>query len=432
MIVLSPSGDGVPIDGRAAWSSSNTKGVLAGLRVLDLSRVLAGPLTTQMLADHGADVLKVEAPEGDETRMWGPPFDDDGSSAYYAGLNHSKDNITLDLRAEAGRAILAHLLDAADVVVENFKAGTMAKWGFDYETVLAASRPDLVYCRITGFGVDGPMGGLPGYDAVLQSYGGLMSVNGYPDGNPLRVGVPIVDIVAANMAFSGTLLALLDRMRTGLGQLVDIALLDAVVSILHPHSANWIVSEAIPRRTGDLHPTVVPYQVFPTAEGGFFVSAANDRQFARLVSVLGIPELSEDPKFMSNGGRNENRDALIGLLTPLIAQWPRDKLAAKLTAAGVPSSPVNNVEQALTSPQVLHRELFIDREEYRGLGVPISLSRSTTRAPERAVAAGADTDRILRLMGYREGEIDVLRSEGTLGGCLVESTGAATDMDLQP
>ncbi|OZG28696.1 carnitine dehydratase [Williamsia sp. 1138] len=415
MSLSSHSSEGVAIDGRAAWQSSNTKGVLAGLRVLDLSRVLAGPFTAQMLADHGADVLKVEAPEGDETRMWGPPFGDEGSSAYYAGLNHSKDNITLDLRSEGGRAILAHLLDAADVVVENFKAGTMANWGFDYETVLAESRPDLVYCRITGFGVDGPMGGLPGYDAVLQSYGGLMSVNGYPDGNPLRVGVPIVDITAANMAFSGTLLALLDRMRTGLGQLVDIALLDAVVSILHPHSANWIVSEAIPQRTGDLHPTVVPYQVFPTAEGGFFVSAANNRQFAGLVSVLGVPELIEDPRFETNSGRNANRDALIDVLTPLIANWSRDKLAGELTVAGVPSSPVNNVEQALTSPQVLHRELFIDSESYRGLGVPISLSRSSIRAPTPALRAGADSDRILTSMGYGDAHIHALRSMGVLG-----------------
>ncbi len=189
----------------------------------------------------------MEAPSGDETRGWGPPFDDSGeSSAYYAGLNHSKDNICLDLRTDAGREVLSHLLRGADVVIENFKAGTMARWGFDYETVLAEENRRLVYCRVTGFGVDGPMGGLPGYDAVLQSFGGLMSVNGYPDGNPLRVGVPIVDIVASHMAVSGILLALRERDSSGRGQLVDITLLDSVISLLHPHASNWVSSGRCP------------------------------------------------------------------------------------------------------------------------------------------------------------------------------------------
>src|SRR5690606_30737863 len=261
--------------------------------------------TAQMLADQGAEVLKVEAPGGDETRSWGPPFLDEGaSSAYYASLNHSKDNIALDLRTDEGREILGHLIAGADVVVENFKAGTMARWGFDFETVLARRHPRLIYCRITGFGVDGPMGGLPGYDAVLQSFGGLMSVNGYPDGNPLRVGVPIVDIVTAHLAVNGILLALLERHRDGRGQLVDATLLDGVISLLHPHAANWIVGGEVPRRTGDFHPTVVPYQVFRAADGDLFVSAANNRQFRALVTTLGVPELAEDPRFRTNGDRH--------------------------------------------------------------------------------------------------------------------------------
>lgn len=410
---------GPRIDGRAAWRAADTsecRGALAGLRVLDLSRVLAGPHTAQTLADHGAEVLKVEGPAGDETRGWGPPFVDDGrSSAYYQGLNHSKDNICLDLQTETGRTVLGHLIAGADVVIENFKAGTMARWGFDYETVLAKSNPTLVYCRITGFGVDGPMGGLPGYDAVLQAFGGLMSVNGYPDGNPLRVGVPIVDLIAANLAVSGILLALRDVDRCGQGQLVDITLLDAVVSILHPHSANWTASGRTPVRTGDFHPTVVPYQVFPARDGDFFVSAANDRQFRSLVEVLGVPELADDERFVTNSVRSTHRAELAALLAARIATWQRDELAVKLEAAGVAASAVNNVDQALTAPQTLHRKLFVDTPEYRGPGVSVKLSRSTSRPPRSAVGRGADTDAVLGAMGYGREAIESLRSAGVLG-----------------
>jgi len=410
--------DSPVIDGRAAWRAAEQNtgvGVLAGLRVLDLSRVLAGPYTAQTLADHGAEVIKVEAPTGDETRGWGPPFDESGqSSAYYAGLNHSKENICLDLRTTAGRDVLRHLLDGADVVIENFKAGTMARWGFDYETVLTETNPRLVYCRITGFGVDGPMAGLPGYDAVLQSFGGLMSVNGYPDGNPLRVGVPVVDIVAAHMAVSGILLALTERERSGRGQLVDITLLDSVISLLHPHASNWVSSGKVPQRTGDYHPTVVPYQVFAARDGDFFVSAANDRQFRSLVAVLGVPELADDPRFLSNGVRSRHRDELSALLAERIARWNRDDLAAELERAGVAASPVNTVDQALTAPQTVHRGLFLDTVDYRGLGVPIKLGRSSTRTPRRAVPRGADTEAILGAMGYGVDDVDALRSDGAL------------------
>lgn len=409
----------VAIDGRAAWRAvepNSGTGALAGLRVLDLSRVLAGPYTAQTLADHGAEVIKVEAPAGDETRGWGPPFDEGGeSSAYYAGLNHSKDNICLDLRTDTGREVLAHLLRGADVVIENFKAGTMARWGFDYETVLAEENPRLVYCRVTGFGVDGPMGGLPGYDAVLQSFGGLMSVNGYPDGNPLRVGVPIVDIVASHMAVSGILLALRERDGSGRGQLVDITLLDSVISLLHPHASNWVSSGKVPQRTGDFHPSVVPYQVFAARDGDFFVSAANDRQFRSLVTALGVPELADDPRFVTNGVRSQNRDELSGLLGEPIAARNCDDLAAELDRAGVAASPVNTIDQALTAPQTVHRKLFLDTVDYRGLGVPIKLGRTATRTPSRAVSLGADTSSVLAAMGYSEEDIDVLKTGGALG-----------------
>ncbi|MGF0313409.1 CaiB/BaiF CoA transferase family protein [Rhodococcus sp. IEGM1428] len=402
------------IDGRSAWPDIESVGALAGIRVLDLSRVLAGPYAAQMLSDHGANVLKVEGPAGDETRGWGPPFDDEGISAYYRGMNRNKRNISLDLNSREGREVLEHLLLGADVVVENFKAGTMARWGFDYDTVLAPANPGLVYCRITGFGVDGPMGGDPGYDAVLQSFGGLMSVNGYPDRSPLRVGVPVVDHVAAHLAFSGTLLATIERMNSGVGQLVDIALLDAVVSLLLPHSANWIVDGSVPQRTGDLHPTVVPYQVFGTADGELFVSAANDRQFASLAAVLGVPELTRDVRFRTNGARNTNRIELVDILRPAIAEWTRNELAARLSEVGVPSSPVNTVDEALQSAQVIHRGLVVDTPEYRGIGVPISLSRSGSQAPSNAAARGAHTDVTLRAMGYSSADLQRLRTSGAI------------------
>ncbi|MGV9826767.1 CaiB/BaiF CoA transferase family protein [Gordonia sp. NPDC003429] len=416
--VSTGGGPAPAIDGRAAWRGADdpdNSGALAGLRVLDLSRVLAGPLAAQMLADQGAEVLKVEAPSGDETRGWGPPFVSADSSAYYTGMNHSKDNICLDLRSDEGKAVLGELLDVADVVIENFKAGTLARWGFDYDTVLAERNPGLVYTRITGYGVDGPMGGAPGYDAVLQSFGGLMSINGYPDRNPLRVGVPIVDLVAANMAFSGTLLALFERTRSGRGQIVDVALLDAVISILHPHSANWTANGTVPVRTGDVHPTLVPYQVFHAADGDVFISAGNDRQFAALVGVLGLDDLAGDARFATNGARHAHQDELILILGEAVSSWPRADLAARLDAAGVASSPVNDVAAALNEPQVRHRDLFIDTEEYRGIGVPLSLGRSAARPPRPAVPRGADTDDVLAAMGYLPDQISALRERGILG-----------------
>jgi crotonobetainyl-CoA:carnitine CoA-transferase CaiB-like acyl-CoA transferase len=259
------------------------------------------------------------------------------------------------------------------------------------------------------------MGGLPGYDAVLQSFGGLMSVNGYPDGNPLRVGVPIVDIVASHMAVSGILLALRERDGSGRGQLVDITLLDSVISLLHPHASNWVSSGKVPQRTGDYHPSVVPYQVFAARDGDFFVSAANDRQFRSLVTALGMPELADDPRFITNGARSQNRDELSGLLGERIAARNCDDLAVELDRAGVAASPVNTVDEALTAPQTVHRGLFLDTVDYRGLGVPIKLGRTATRTPRRAVSLGADTGAVLDAMGYSEEDIDVLKTGGALG-----------------
>ena len=389
------------------------RGSLDGIRVLDLSRVLAGPLCTQMLADHGADVVKIEPPAGDDTRWLGPPFEASGDAAYFSAVNRGKRAIGLDLARAEGKAVLLHLLEQADVLVENFIPGTMKRWGLDFEADLSARFPRLIYCSISGFGADGPLGALPGYDAVLQAYGGLMSINGYPDRGPLRVGVPIVDIVAANLAFSGILLALQDRHRTGLGQFVDISLLDSVTSLLVPHSANWAMTGMQPQRTGAAHPAVAPYQTFDTPAGEFFIGTGNDRQFRSLMTVLGRPELADDPNFSSNPARIAHVGELGTLIAALVANRDLDELARELNKAGVPSSPVKTIGEALTDEQVLHRELFIDDGEYRGVGIPIKLSRSKPRQPIAPAAKGADTDTILRDLGLLD--TDGLGSEAISG-----------------
>lgn len=339
---------------------------LDGLRVLDLSRVLAGPYCGQMLADHGAEVIKIEAPQGDETREWGPPFLRDGTSAYYTNLNRNKRNVVADLSTVEGRAIVEDLLTDTDVVVENFKAGTLERWGWSQE-VLERRYPRLVHCRITGFGTEGPLGGLPGYDAVLQAYGGLMSVNGEPDGGPLRVGVPVVDVVTGVLAFSGILLALHERQVSGRGQLVDLTLLDTAISLLHPHSGAWLADRTEGRRTGDAHPTIAPYESYPTKDGPLFIGAGNDRQFTVLVDVLGAPELAADPQFRTNRDRLRNADRLRGLLRPLVAMHSRQTLAEGLLARGVPASPVHSIAEALTAEQVRHRGMVVERRDYHGI-----------------------------------------------------------------
>ncbi len=379
----------------------NNVGALAGLRVVDLSRVLAGPLCTQMLADHGAEVIKVEPPDGDETRRWGPPFVGPRTSAYFTGVNRNKQNIVLDFGSDVGREALRRLLEDADVLVENFKAGTLAKWGFDDEH-LASQYPRLIHARITGFGVDGPMGGAPGYDAVLQAYGGLMSINGEEAGPPLRVGVPIVDMVTGIYAVTGILLALNERHFSGRGQLVDCTLLDTAVSLLHPHTATWFANGRVPGRIGSAHPTIAPYDTFECRNGIFFLAVGSDRQFRELVDVLGVPELADDERFATNADRVGHRDELRGVLEPVLSTWDREELGRRLLERGVPSSPVHDVGETLTDPQVRHRELVVELDGYTGVGLPVKLGRTpgSVRTPPRA--PGADTVEVLGGLGLSE------------------------------
>lgn len=379
-------------------TAETSAGSLEGLQVVDLSRVLAGPLCTQMLADHGARVIKVEPPAGDETRTWGPPFVDEETSGYYSALNRNKDNISLDLSTPEGREALSTLLRGADVLVENFKAGTLARWGLD-DTRLELEYPRLIHCRITGYGADGPMGSTPGYDAALQAYSGLMSINGEPDGTPLRIGVPVVDMVTGMLSFSGILLALIERGRSGRGQRVDSTLLDSAVSLLHPHSSSWFIDGREPVRTGSAHPTIAPYDVFTAGDRAMFIGAGNDRQFRDLAELLDQPGLADDPAFATNADRVGNRDRLRRIIEDALVGFDRDDLAARLLARGIPAAPVNTVNEALDSDQVAFRDLVIRKGNYTGPGVPVKLSRTpgAFRTPPRR--KGEDTERVLAETG---------------------------------
>jgi formyl-CoA transferase len=364
-------------------------GSLQGLRVIDLSRVLAGPYCTQILADHGADVLKVEPPGGDETRGWGPPFDADGTASYFLGLNRNKRGCTLDFTQDAAREALLALLADADVLVENFKAGTLEKWGLG-APALAERFPQLVHCRITGFGTDGPLGGLPGYDAAIQALAGLMSVNGEPDergGEPLRVGLPVVDMVTGLNAALGILFALHERGRSGRGQFVEVALYDAGLSLLHPHAANHLLDGRIPKRTGNAHPNICPYDTFRTGTQPIFLAVGNERQFATLCREIGAEALASDPRFASNAERSANRVALKALLEEHLVRYACEPLADRLVRAGVPCAAIHTVATALADPHTRHRGMVVAiGESYRGVASPIKLARTpaTYRAPPPA------------------------------------------------
>lgn len=376
----------------------NVKGALHGLRVIDLSRVLGGPYCTQALADHGADVIKLEPPDGDETRGWGPPFVGDTAS-YYVGVNRNKQGIAVDLSREEGRAILWQLLEGADVLVENFKPGTLARWGMDYARDLQPRFPRLIHCAISGFGPDGPLGGLPGYDAVIQAMAGLMSVNGESDGPALRIGLPIVDMVTGLNALAGILLALAEREKSNHGQSVDIALYDCGVSLLHPHLPNWFGNGRTPQRSGNAHPNIAPYDSYATAGAPIFLAVGNDRQFAKLCAHLGIPDLADDPRFADNRSRCAHRPELKAALEARLAQHDCAPLARDLIQAGVPCGPVQTVDAVAAHPHTLHRQMLVEMPGYRGTGAPVKLSRTpaTYRTPPPAL--GGDTRAVLDALG---------------------------------
>ncbi len=390
------------------------RGALAGVRVIDLSRVLAGPLCTQMLADHGADVIKVEPPAGDETRTLGPPFNDAGDAAYFSAVNRGKRAIGLDLSRPEGQALLFQLLADADVLVENFVPGTMARWGLDYETVLRPRFPRLVCCSISGFGADGPLGGLPGYDAILQAMCGLMSVNGDPASGPTRMGVPIVDHLTGYTALTGILMALFSRERSGLGQRVEATLFDTALSLLVPHAANWMHSGRTPELLGSAHPNIAPYDKFACRDGVVFLGILNDRQFRRLCEHLGLAEVMADERFASNAARLQHRDALRGALEAALAGLSRDEVCQGLMRLGVPVGPVNTVPEAFSQPHVAHRQMRVERPGYHGVGLPTKLSLTPGQPAATPPTYAQHTEQVLSEVGLSEERIAQLRECGVL------------------
>lgn len=390
-----------------------SSGALAGLKVIDLSRVLGGPSCTQMLGDHGADVIKVEPPQGDETRGWGPPFQDDAAS-YFIGVNRNKRGVALDLSRPEGREVLFRLLDGADVLVENFKTGTLERWGMGYEEVLKARFPRLVHCRISGFGADGPLGGYPGYDAAVQGMTGLMSLNGEAEGDPLRVGVPVVDLATGMNAMIAILLALQERARSGQGQFVEVALYDAGVALLHPYAANWFLSRKAPRRTGNAHPNIAPYDQFRTKTKRIFLAVGNNRQFARFCAEIGKPELAEDPRFRDNKDRNANRAALREAIEGALAAIDGEALTTRLLDLGVPCGTVLDLPDVLTHPHTRHREMIWEDGDYMGVGSPVKLSRTPPRLRRKPPRFAAANREVLSEAGYSAAETETLVERGIL------------------
>lgn len=389
-------------------------GALAGLRVLDLSRVLAGPLCAQMLADHGACVIKVEPPDGDEARRFGPPLDERGEVAYFGALNRGKRSIAVDLSHLAGRAVLEKLLADADVLIENFLPGTMEKWGLGYEGTLAARHPRLIYCSVSGFGADGPLGGLPGYDAVLQAICGLMSVNGTPDSGPLRLGVPVVDYLTGYNALSGVLLALAARERSGLGQRVEATLFDTGLALLIPHASNWFYSGRIPQRMGSSHPNIAPYDRYAAADGEVFLGVVNNGQFQRFCECVARPDLASDPRFSESSLRLTNRDALRAEIERTLVNVPAAALCDDLMRRGVPAGPVNDVAQALSQPHAVHRGMVVDQQGHRSLGLPVKLSTNPGCADTLPPRLSEHASAILSELGYDAAAIESLQADGTI------------------
>jgi crotonobetainyl-CoA:carnitine CoA-transferase CaiB-like acyl-CoA transferase len=398
-------------DQAGARPSSGGQGALHGVRVVDLSRVLAGPFCAQILADHGADVIKVEAPEGDETRGWGPPFHDE-SSSYYTGLNRNKRDIALDMATERGRDVLKRLLRDADVVVENFKPGTLERWGVSYDEVLSVANPRLIHCRVAAYGSGGPMSAYPGYDGMVQAWAGLMSINGMPDGGPLRVGVPIVDFVTAHNAAIGILLALNDRTRTGLGQSIEVSLFDSALSILHPHAPGWFDCGETPKPSGNNHPTVVPYGMFQTKTGPITVGAANDRQFKKLCTLLGEPGLAERPEFLGNKDRSANRVQLLEILSEKLAQVDGPAFALQMMDAGLGAGAVLSVGEALQLPQARERDVVAQVGAYRGVAPPVRMSRTRAAVRTAPPKFAEHTKSILAEHGYGDKAIEELIESG--------------------
>lgn len=372
-------------------------GPLFGYKILDLSRVLAGPWASQIFADLGAEVIKIERPgKGDDTRSWGPPFvEENGLSAYFCATNRGKKSVTIDMGRPEGRVLVKRLAEKADVVLENFKFGGLAKLGLGPEDLLKVN-PRLVYCSITGFGQTGPYRARAGYDFLMQGMGGLMSVTGEPEGQPMKAGVAVVDVFTGLYASNAVMAALLERERSGQGQHIDLALFDVQIAAMANQVSSYLVSGEQPPRLGNAHPSIVPYQVFPTKDGHIILAIGNDDQFVRFVTLAGAPELSRDERFATNPARVQHRDVLVPLLETLLAARTTKDWTETLEAFGIPGGPINEFADIDADPQVRARGIFKDLAPgLRGVANPMRFSRSVVQDDRPPPMLGADTSEVL-------------------------------------
>lgn len=388
------------------------QGALAGLRIIDLSRVLGGPYCSQILGDHGADVIKVEPPQGDEVRDWGPPFHN-ADAAYFIGVNRNKRAISLDLGTEAGRDVLLKLLEQADVLLENFKPGTLEKWGLapDY---LQTRFPQLVHCRISGFGSDGPMGGYPGYDAIVQAMAGWFSVNGEQGGAPTRLGVAMVDMGTGLYSSAAIMMALYERQRSGLGQFIDMTLYDCAVALMHPHVVNYGLSGEVPVATGNAHPNISPYETFRTRTVDIFIGAGNNRAFARLCEAIDAPELLQDRRFADNAGRVVHREQLKVELEARLMRIDGAALCNTLLAAGLAAGPIHDTAQVVAHPHTRHRDMYVEQGWYRMTGIPIRFSATPGSIQRLPPTFGEHNDEVLHELGLSDEQIEQLVQAGVV------------------
>jgi formyl-CoA transferase len=387
-------------------------GALAGLRVIDLTRVLGGPYCTQILGDHGAEIIKLEPPAGDETREWAPITPDAGS-AYFNGANRNKRSIGLDLTKPKGREVLMTLLKDADVLIENFKPGTLDKWGIG-NAFLRETFPRLIHCRISGFGADGPRGGNPGYDAIVQAMAGMIAANGSPEGGPTRIGIPVVDLTTGLYAAVGILMALNERQRSGKGQFLETTLYETGLAVMHPHASNYFFTGKTPVPQGNPHPSLAPYESLQTRDGLIFIGIGNDGTFRKLCQEVGKPELGTDPRFATNGARIQNRAALRAELEDVFKHFDREPLCDRLLAAGLPAGPIQSIDKALDGAQAKHRGLVLQKDWYKGVASPIRFERTKASLRHAPPGFSQHASEILTEAGFRPADIDELLASGVV------------------
>ncbi|MFC4625048.1 CaiB/BaiF CoA transferase family protein [Daeguia caeni] len=370
---------------------------LDGLKVVELARILAGPWVGQTLSDLGADVIKVESPEGDDTRTWGPPFievEGEKSAAYFHACNRGKRSITADFRTDEGRELVRRLVTDADIVIENFKLGGLEKYGLDYES-LKRINPRLIYCSITGFGHDGPYAARAGYDFMIQGMSGIMDLTGEPDREPQKIGVAFADIFTGLYSVIAIQAAVIMRERTGKGQHIDMALFDCMSGVLANQAMNYLASGISPKRMGNAHPNIAPYQTLPVSDGHFIIACGNDGQFAKLTQLLGVAELAADERFATNSARVANRKHLTELLEAQTRKWKRDELLAELARLGVPAGPINTVADVFADPQFIARGMKIEPQGVPGLRTPIRFSDAELKIDRRSPKLGEHSKEIM-------------------------------------